>query len=81
MYASVKNSKDEHFSNVQGHQHAEFGAWRNDSEAKGIFGMNVGCGVDSRKMAQDYGKKFNRKPVLGCGIVIDGYFPIAVPMK
>ena len=82
MYASVKNSKDEHLSVVQGHQHAEMGVWYNTAYRGGrTFGMNVGCGVDIEKAAQEYSQKFNRKPNMGCGVVLEGWFPIAVPMK
>lgn len=29
----------------------------------------------------DYGKKYNRKPLLGCGVVLDGVTAICEPMK
>ena len=44
-----------------------------------MWGLAVGCGVDQRSMAFAYGKHFAKKPVIGCGVVIDGV-PHAVPM-
>ena len=45
-----------------------------------IFGMNVGCGLDRDRASMDYGLKFNTKPVLGCGVVIDGKHAYFEPM-
>jgi hypothetical protein len=42
--------------------------------------MQVGCGVDHDKEAMAYGKKYNSKPILGCGVVIDGVTAICEPM-
>lgn len=68
-------------STVVGHSHSFGGvnymASRNDI----IFGMNVGCGIDTDHMAFAYGKNFPKKPTLGCGVVLDGgKVAIFVPM-
>ena len=42
--------------------------------------MAVGCGVDNSSMAYAYGRNFKNKPILGCGVVIDG-LPYAEPMN
>jgi hypothetical protein len=34
--------------------------------------MNVGCGVDRKSLAMKYGEDYIRKPVIGCGVVVDG---------
>jgi hypothetical protein len=34
--------------------------------------MNVGCGVDRKHLAMKYGEDHIKKPVISCGVVIDG---------
>ena len=34
--------------------------------------MNVGCGIDAKAYAFNYGKDSRKKPILSCGVVIDG---------
>ena len=75
------NAKEEHMSVVQGHLHAQFGVLYHANTQTRIFGMQVGCGVDHEKAAMNYGKKYNRKPLLGCGVVLDGVTAICEPMK
>lgn len=41
------------------------------SEKDRIFGMNVGCGINRRTYAFEYGRDTIKKPVLGCGVVTD----------
>lgn len=59
-------------STVQGHTHTFPGVSWNASSREAIFGLNVGCGMDVNSYAAAYGKHFKHKPVLGCGVVIDG---------
>lgn len=66
---------------VIGHIHAFGGVSYHASDKDLIFGLNVGCGVDVRAYAFEYGKNFVNKPTLGCGIVVDGHQGIFVPMK
>jgi hypothetical protein len=35
--------------------------------------MNVGCGVDVKHIAMDYGSNCLKKPIVSCGVVIDGH--------
>ena len=72
MYAASKNARENFCSWVQGHCHSEAGVWYTTNETTTVFGMNVGCGIDRDLMAFNYGKKFNKKPVMGCGVVLDG---------
>src|SRR4051812_34857560 len=65
---------------VIGHIHSHAGVQFHASERDLIFGMNVGCGIDVRAYAMAYGGDFPDKPVLGCGVVIDGKQPFFVPM-
>jgi hypothetical protein len=80
MYAAVKNSRDNFQSYVQGHTHSEAGVWWTVNQQNRVFGMNVGCGADHEALAMHYGKKFNKKPILGCGVVLDGKQAFFEPM-
>jgi metallophosphoesterase superfamily enzyme len=65
---AVKNMQ----STVQGHHHTDaYVQWHVGKRDK-IFGMQVGCGIDSRSYAMAYGKWFP-KPAIGCGVVIGGH--------
>lgn len=68
-------------STVIGHTHSTGGIVYLVSETDRIFGMNVGCGVDRKSYAFEYGRDFTKKPVLGCGVVTDNgkycqFFPM-----
>ena len=80
MYAAVKNSRDNFTNWVSGHCHSEAGVWYTTVEGNRIFGMNVGTEVDTDNLVFNYGRKFNKKPSSGCGVVIDGKQAIFVPM-
>ena len=57
---------------VTGHAHGNCGISASASEHRLVWGMAVGCGVDNESMAFAYGKHFMRKPILGCGVVVQG---------
>ena len=80
MYAAVKNSRDNFQSWVSGHCHSEAGVWWTVNQSSRVFGMNVGCGIDHELMQFEYGRKFNRKPILGAGIVLEGQLAFFEPM-
>ena len=67
-------------STVIGHLHAHAGILYHANENDLIFGMNVGCLIDAEAYAFRYGRTFKDKPVLGCGIVIEGVEPFFIPM-
>lgn len=71
-HAAYKHAVANFKSTVQGHHHANGGVKYFANEKFRVFGMDVGCGMDVKQMQFDYGKKFTRKPVLGCGIVVNG---------
>jgi len=50
------------------------------TESDLLFGFNVGCMIDVNHLAMRYGKWFPNKPVLGCGVIIDGFNPIFLPL-
>lgn len=59
-------------STVLGHHHSQAGVHWLAGPTQRVFGMDVGCGVDIEHVAMRYGANLLRKPVLGCGVVIDG---------
>lgn len=65
---------------VIGHCHASGGvdylAGPNDL----IFGLSTGCLLDRNSYAMEYAQRTPKKPVIGCGVVIDGSQAIFVPM-
>lgn len=57
---------------VTGHAHGNGGVSCTASDHRLVWGMAVGCGVDVKSLAMVYGKHFLQKPIIGCGVVIDG---------
>lgn len=78
--SAILNAKDEFQSVVQGHHHAKAGIEFTANRNHRVFGMQVGCGTDWKHHQQDYGVKYSKKPIIGCGVVIDGVTPIFEPM-
>lgn len=70
--AAYKQAVSRFQSVVIGHLHANAGAEWHATEHHRIFGLSVGCGVDAKKLQFKYGWKFKRKPLLGCGAVVNG---------
>lgn len=64
---------------VFGHHHNKFSIqhWTAGKERK--WGMFVGCLIDLDSMAFAYGKNNLAKPIIGCGLIIDGE-PKLAPM-
>jgi len=60
---------------VTGHAHSNAGISASASDHRLVWGMAVGCGIDVKSMAFAYGKHFKQKPIIACGIVIDGIEP------
>jgi len=72
-------SKNDMMSTVQGHIHTQaYTEWVVGQKFK-IFGMQVGCGIDSKAYAAAYAKHF-KKQAIGCGVVLGGYTAINVLM-
>jgi len=65
---------------VMGHVHSFAGVKYHANPFTRIFGLNVGCGLDIRAYAFEYAKMTVHRPVLGCGIVVDGDVGLFVPM-
>jgi hypothetical protein len=64
---------------VQGHYHSEADTvWLNSPRGR-LFGLTVGCLIDSDSLAFAYNHLDLARPVLGCGAIIDG-LAIHIPM-
>lgn len=80
IHAAYKNAKENFCSVVQGHWHTQFGVEWYACQRDLVFGMQVGCGIDRHELAFEYGRKIVAKPIVGCGVVIDGQHPVCEPM-
>lgn len=78
--AAIKSALGNMASTVIGHIHSFAGIQFSANSKHLIFGFNTGCLIDRHKYAFAYGKKMKTKPILGCGVIIDGT-PTFVPMK
>jgi len=66
-------------STVIGHLHSWAGVQYSASPERLTFAMNVGCLIDRHAYAFAYGKLSANKPILSCGVVIEGV-PHLIPM-
>jgi predicted phosphodiesterase len=57
---------------IIGHVHSVGGIQWAAGPRHRLFGMDTGCGIDRKAEAMAYGRDQVRKPVLGCGVLIDG---------
>ncbi|MCP4776506.1 MAG: metallophosphoesterase [Planctomycetaceae bacterium] len=80
-FPAIMNAEAEFQSVVQGHAHSSAGVMYGANSNLRYFGMQVGCGVDYRSAAMSYGHKYAKKPILGCGVVIDGTTALFEPMN
>jgi len=64
-------AKNDLQSVVQGHLHSQCYIEFLVGNKRKVFGMQVGCGIDKTSYAMAYGKNF-RKPIISCGVVIEG---------
>ncbi|MBV1928703.1 MAG: metallophosphoesterase [Gammaproteobacteria bacterium] len=75
--------KRDMISTVSGHFHTQFYVEWNFGKHAAIFGMQVGCGIDSKSYAMGY-MQGGRKEAIGVGLVLDnGTTPLlkAMPLK
>jgi len=70
--AALSAAEVNRMSTVIGHIHAFAGIQYTSNGRNQIFGMNCGCLIDLQAIAFAYGKHSKHKPVLGCGLVING---------
>ena len=67
-------------STIVGHIHTAAGIHYMASGDVLPFAAIFGCGMDSNSYAAQYAIEYNKKPIVACGVVIDGKQPIVVPM-
>lgn len=68
-------------STAAGHVHTAAGVKYHASSKDIIWGMQVGCALDHKAYAFNYGRDFKDKPIIGCGVVLEnGTLPIFIPM-
>lgn len=79
-YAHIRAMETHRTSIVQGHVHSAAGYGYSSSYKDLLFGMNCGCGIDIDAYAFAYGKDFAARPIVGCGVVLNGVQPIFIPM-
>lgn len=78
--AAFLNAQLEFTSVVQGHFHAQAGVCYGANQKARFFGLQVGCGSDPRSPYLNYSKIYARRPLLGCGIVLDGEYATFEPL-
>jgi len=57
---------------VMGHVHSVSGVHWGAGPTRRWFGMDVGCLINNEAWQFAYGKHMTKKPILSCGVVIDG---------
>lgn len=63
-----------------GHNHGRFQIEYAASSALLYYGATAGCLVDRESLAFAYGKNTKNKPILGCGLILNGR-PFLIPME
>lgn len=81
QYPAILQANRQFRSCVIGHFHSAFGVHWVANQSTRVFGASVGCGVDWELLQFAYGRKMARKPVVGCGVVIDGEYAYCEPMR
>jgi predicted phosphodiesterase len=75
MYPAFNQVKARAMSCVMGHHHSIAGInWIVGPNTR-YFGMDVGSGIDNSYIGFSYGINHLKKPIVSCGVVIDGKFP------
>jgi hypothetical protein len=69
---ALLNAQRNFCSIAQGHYHSLLQVIWEFNDTAGIFGMQTGCGQDWGRAEQEYSQRFDMKPAIGCGVVIDG---------
>ena len=68
-----KDAEQRMMCTVTGHNHSNAGISATATDQELVWGLAVGCGVNQRSLAFAYGKHFAKKPIISCGVVIDGH--------
>ncbi len=73
LYPAFNKARSFGHSVVAGHAHSVAGINYTASPRHRFFGLNVGCGIDVKAKQFRYGANLVRRPMLACGVVIDGH--------
>jgi predicted phosphodiesterase len=75
----LKLSQSMGMSVIQGHYHSKFDIqyWANPNDL--YWAMTVGCMIDDKSLAFAYNKSTMNRPLIGCGIILEGQ-PKLLPM-
>lgn len=71
-HAALDNRSGEVRGTVIGHLHAHAGVAYRSTAGGTVWGMNAGCLLDLDAVVFDYARFHRNKPILGCGVVVDG---------
>lgn len=76
---AMKTSQNKSMNHCCGHYHSEFAIqyWANSRQL--YWAMNTGCLIDDKAMAFNYNNTTLARPILGCGVILDG-IPKLIPM-
>jgi metallophosphoesterase superfamily enzyme len=77
---ALKAAKDNRVNTVIGHIHSAAGVQYSAGPFSTIWGLAVGCLVDSASIGMAYARSCAAKPVLGAGLIVDG-IPMFIPMR
>ena len=72
IYPAYNAMKKKQMSVVMGHCHSRAGIKYQATPNRLTFAMDVGCGIDRNAWAMAYGSHMIEKPVLSCGVIING---------
>ena len=73
LHPAYNAAKQMAMSVVMGHSHTSGGVKWMANPRKQWFGMDTGCGIDDTRYAFYYAKQMKKRPIISCGVVIDGY--------
>ena len=68
----LRGAERNRMSTVAGHTHTQAGVSYSANAFDTIFALAVGCGIDKDSYAFEYGREFQYKPLIGCGVVHAG---------
>ena len=77
----LKLSQNMSMNCVQGHFHNSFNVQYWSSPRALYWSMQVGCLVDDKSLAMSYNKLTVNRPIIGCGVIIDGIPSLEVMPK
>lgn len=72
-------SKNMSMNVVQGHYHGKFSVDYWGSPHGLYWGLQLGCLIDDNRLAFNYNKQHTQRPIIGAGVILDGY-PKLIPL-